>query len=153
MRLISCPKQNLSGVVHTRYWTCLVHIAIVVQEAPPNGDGWVAEDGQRSQDSPVEFTTTKLFLCKKQRTIGKSTLILIDSSQLAMATRWGICSAGKISQDFSVALRTLVPEDHEVNFDEVYFSICTYLRKRRCNLGTFLMCSLRVSYITKQRPL
>uniref|UniRef100_UPI0037E8421C trans-1,2-dihydrobenzene-1,2-diol dehydrogenase-like isoform X1 n=1 Tax=Semicossyphus pulcher TaxID=241346 RepID=UPI0037E8421C len=31
-----------------------------------------------------------------------------------MATRWGICSAGKISHDFSVALRTLTPEDHEI---------------------------------------
>ncbi|XP_041662352.1 trans-1,2-dihydrobenzene-1,2-diol dehydrogenase-like isoform X2 [Cheilinus undulatus] len=31
-----------------------------------------------------------------------------------MATRWGICSAGKISHDFLVALRTLAPEDHEV---------------------------------------
>lgn len=31
-----------------------------------------------------------------------------------MATRWGICSAGKISHDFSVALWTLTPEDHEI---------------------------------------
>ncbi|XP_034550630.1 trans-1,2-dihydrobenzene-1,2-diol dehydrogenase-like [Notolabrus celidotus] len=31
-----------------------------------------------------------------------------------MATRWGICSAGKISHDFSVALRTLAPKDHEI---------------------------------------
>ncbi|XP_022596761.1 trans-1,2-dihydrobenzene-1,2-diol dehydrogenase-like [Seriola dumerili] len=31
-----------------------------------------------------------------------------------MATRWGICSAGRISHDFSVALRTLTPEDHEI---------------------------------------
>lgn len=31
-----------------------------------------------------------------------------------MATRWGICSAGKISHDFTVALRTLPPEDHQV---------------------------------------
>lgn len=31
-----------------------------------------------------------------------------------MATRWGICSAGKISHDFSVALRTLTPEEHEI---------------------------------------
>ncbi|XP_077947453.1 trans-1,2-dihydrobenzene-1,2-diol dehydrogenase isoform X2 [Gasterosteus aculeatus] len=31
-----------------------------------------------------------------------------------MATRWGICSAGKISHDFSVALRTLNPGDHEI---------------------------------------
>ncbi|XP_049450154.1 trans-1,2-dihydrobenzene-1,2-diol dehydrogenase-like [Epinephelus fuscoguttatus] len=31
-----------------------------------------------------------------------------------MATRWGICSAGKISHDFSVALRTLTPGDHEI---------------------------------------
>lgn len=32
-----------------------------------------------------------------------------------MATRWGICSVGKISHDFSAALRTLVPEDHKVS--------------------------------------
>ncbi|KAF3843015.1 hypothetical protein F7725_001864 [Dissostichus mawsoni] len=32
-----------------------------------------------------------------------------------MATRWGICSAGKISHDFTVALRTLAPENHKVN--------------------------------------
>lgn len=31
-----------------------------------------------------------------------------------MATRWGICSAGKISHDFSVALRTLAPGEHEI---------------------------------------
>ncbi|KAM9850701.1 trans-1,2-dihydrobenzene-1,2-diol dehydrogenase-like [Aulostomus maculatus] len=31
-----------------------------------------------------------------------------------MATRWGICSAGQISHDFSVALRTLNPEDHKI---------------------------------------
>ncbi|XP_036401839.1 trans-1,2-dihydrobenzene-1,2-diol dehydrogenase-like [Megalops cyprinoides] len=31
-----------------------------------------------------------------------------------MATRWGICSAGKISHDFTVALRTLLPGDHQV---------------------------------------
>ncbi|XP_061670604.1 trans-1,2-dihydrobenzene-1,2-diol dehydrogenase-like [Syngnathoides biaculeatus] len=30
-----------------------------------------------------------------------------------MATRWGICSAGKISHDFMVALKTLPPEDHQ----------------------------------------
>ncbi|XP_072320783.1 trans-1,2-dihydrobenzene-1,2-diol dehydrogenase-like [Eucyclogobius newberryi] len=31
-----------------------------------------------------------------------------------MATRWGICSAGKISHDFTVALKTLPPEEHQV---------------------------------------
>ncbi|CAJ1049077.1 Hypothetical predicted protein [Xyrichtys novacula] len=31
-----------------------------------------------------------------------------------MATKWGICSAGKISHDFAVALKTLAPEDHQV---------------------------------------
>ncbi|XP_071316864.1 trans-1,2-dihydrobenzene-1,2-diol dehydrogenase-like [Trachinotus anak] len=31
-----------------------------------------------------------------------------------MATRWGICSAGKICHDFSVALGTLTPEDHQI---------------------------------------
>ncbi|KAM7423770.1 hypothetical protein PAMA_000230 [Pampus argenteus] len=31
-----------------------------------------------------------------------------------MATRWGICSAGKVSHDFNVALKTLPPEDHQV---------------------------------------
>ncbi|KAM3607862.1 uncharacterized protein V6R79_015330 [Siganus canaliculatus] len=31
-----------------------------------------------------------------------------------MATRWGICSAGKISHDFLVALRTMAPDDHKV---------------------------------------
>ncbi|XP_066484835.1 trans-1,2-dihydrobenzene-1,2-diol dehydrogenase-like [Tiliqua scincoides] len=30
------------------------------------------------------------------------------------ATRWGICSAGKISHDFLVALRTLPAKDHQV---------------------------------------
>ncbi|XP_042328860.1 trans-1,2-dihydrobenzene-1,2-diol dehydrogenase-like [Sceloporus undulatus] len=30
------------------------------------------------------------------------------------ATRWGICSAGKISHDFLVALKTLPPEEHKV---------------------------------------
>ncbi|KAM7014702.1 dihydrodiol dehydrogenase, tandem duplicate 1 [Tautogolabrus adspersus] len=31
-----------------------------------------------------------------------------------MATRWGLCGAGKISHDFSVALKTLPPEDHQI---------------------------------------
>ncbi|XP_067408338.1 trans-1,2-dihydrobenzene-1,2-diol dehydrogenase-like [Emydura macquarii macquarii] len=31
-----------------------------------------------------------------------------------MATRWGICSAGKISHDFLVALETLPAEEHQV---------------------------------------
>ncbi|KAM4650883.1 trans-1,2-dihydrobenzene-1,2-diol dehydrogenase-like isoform 1-T1 [Discoglossus pictus] len=31
-----------------------------------------------------------------------------------MATKWGICSAGKISNDFVVALQTLPPENHQV---------------------------------------
>ncbi|KAM6452394.1 trans-1,2-dihydrobenzene-1,2-diol dehydrogenase-like [Liasis olivaceus] len=31
-----------------------------------------------------------------------------------MATRWGICAAGKIAHDFLVALKTLPPEDHKV---------------------------------------
>ncbi|CAN9506760.1 unnamed protein product [Ophioblennius macclurei] len=31
-----------------------------------------------------------------------------------MATRWAICSAGKISHDFTVALRTLPAQDHQV---------------------------------------
>ncbi|XP_062994639.1 trans-1,2-dihydrobenzene-1,2-diol dehydrogenase-like [Elgaria multicarinata webbii] len=31
-----------------------------------------------------------------------------------MALRWGICSAGKISHDFLVALKTLPPPDHKV---------------------------------------
>ncbi|XP_004067347.1 trans-1,2-dihydrobenzene-1,2-diol dehydrogenase [Oryzias latipes] len=31
-----------------------------------------------------------------------------------MATRWGICSAGKISQDFAVALKTLPSADHQI---------------------------------------
>ncbi|XP_051727042.1 trans-1,2-dihydrobenzene-1,2-diol dehydrogenase-like [Ctenopharyngodon idella] len=31
-----------------------------------------------------------------------------------MAIRWGICSAGKISHDFTVALKTLPPEQHQV---------------------------------------
>ncbi|XP_070832868.1 trans-1,2-dihydrobenzene-1,2-diol dehydrogenase-like [Chaetodon trifascialis] len=31
-----------------------------------------------------------------------------------MATRWGICSAGKISHDFCVALRTLTPDNHQI---------------------------------------
>ncbi|KAM4596822.1 LOW QUALITY PROTEIN: trans-1,2-dihydrobenzene-1,2-diol dehydrogenase-like [Fundulus diaphanus] len=31
-----------------------------------------------------------------------------------MATRWGICSSGNISHDFTVALKTLPAEDHQV---------------------------------------
>lgn len=38
-----------------------------------------------------------------------------------METRWGICSVGKISHDFSAALRTLVPEDHKVSGDVYLF--------------------------------
>ncbi|XP_053722071.1 trans-1,2-dihydrobenzene-1,2-diol dehydrogenase-like [Synchiropus splendidus] len=31
-----------------------------------------------------------------------------------MATRWGLCGAGKISHDFSVAMKTLPPGDHQI---------------------------------------
>lgn len=31
-----------------------------------------------------------------------------------MATRWGICSAGKISHDFVVALKSLPESEHQV---------------------------------------
>ncbi|XP_006629151.3 trans-1,2-dihydrobenzene-1,2-diol dehydrogenase [Lepisosteus oculatus] len=41
-------------------------------------------------------------------------LILRHQSSENMATRWGICGAGKISHDFTVALKTLPPADHEV---------------------------------------
>uniref|UniRef100_A0A669EH97 Trans-1,2-dihydrobenzene-1,2-diol dehydrogenase n=2 Tax=Oreochromis niloticus TaxID=8128 RepID=A0A669EH97_ORENI len=41
-------------------------------------------------------------------------LNLSQSAVSNMATRWGICSAGKISHDFTVALKTLPPEDHQV---------------------------------------
>lgn len=34
--------------------------------------------------------------------------------QVNMATRWGLCGAGKISHDFSVAMKTLSPADHQV---------------------------------------
>lgn len=37
-----------------------------------------------------------------------------------MATRWGICGAGKISHDFSVAMKTLPPEDHQVLYPNTY---------------------------------
>uniref|UniRef100_A0A671VNL1 Trans-1,2-dihydrobenzene-1,2-diol dehydrogenase n=1 Tax=Sparus aurata TaxID=8175 RepID=A0A671VNL1_SPAAU len=38
----------------------------------------------------------------------------VNQCQSNMATRWGICSAGKISNDFTVALKTLPPGDHQV---------------------------------------
>ncbi|KAK6294614.1 hypothetical protein J4Q44_G00354440 [Coregonus suidteri] len=31
-----------------------------------------------------------------------------------MATRWGLCGVGKISHDFSVAMKTLPPGDHQI---------------------------------------
>ncbi|XP_075907697.1 trans-1,2-dihydrobenzene-1,2-diol dehydrogenase-like [Nelusetta ayraudi] len=31
-----------------------------------------------------------------------------------MSTRWGLCGAGKISHDFSVAMKTLPPRDHQI---------------------------------------
>ncbi|KAM9545480.1 trans-1,2-dihydrobenzene-1,2-diol dehydrogenase-like [Salvelinus alpinus] len=31
-----------------------------------------------------------------------------------MATQWGLCGAGKISHDFSVAMKTLPPGDHQI---------------------------------------
>lgn len=39
---------------------------------------------------------------------------LSPTIQLNMATRWGLCGAGKISHDFSVAMKTLEPEHHQV---------------------------------------
>lgn len=36
-------------------------------------------------------------------------------TDVIMLIRWGICSAGKISHDFTVALKTLSPEHHQVN--------------------------------------
>ncbi|KAK0133741.1 Trans-1,2-dihydrobenzene-1,2-diol dehydrogenase [Merluccius polli] len=37
-----------------------------------------------------------------------------DVSGRDMAARWGICSAGKISHDFTVALKSLPEEDHQI---------------------------------------
>lgn len=34
--------------------------------------------------------------------------------QFNMATRWGICGAGKICHDFSVAMKTLPPRNHQI---------------------------------------
>lgn len=39
---------------------------------------------------------------------------LSPTIQPNMATRWGLCGAGKISHDFSVAMKTLAPEHHQV---------------------------------------
>lgn len=39
----------------------------------------------------------------------------VNQCQSNMATRWGICSAGKISHDFTVALKSLPPGDHQVS--------------------------------------
>lgn len=40
---------------------------------------------------------------------------LADTWASNMATRWGICAAGKISHDFTVALKSLPPEEHQVS--------------------------------------
>lgn len=49
-----------------------------------------------------------------------------------MATRWGICSAGKISHDFTVALKTLPAEDHQVLLVEAH-TLSNYTRQRQCS--------------------
>lgn len=49
------------------------------------------------------------------RTFGTAPLLSLSPAiQFKMATRWGLCGAGKISHDFCVALKTLPPEHHQV---------------------------------------
>ncbi|KAM6943517.1 LOW QUALITY PROTEIN: dihydrodiol dehydrogenase, tandem duplicate 1 [Xenentodon cancila] len=44
----------------------------------------------------------------------KAATCLSLSIQFNKATRWELCGAGKISHDFSVAIKTLPPEDHQI---------------------------------------
>lgn len=57
----------------------------------------------------------KVTTCLQHRSFTKrESHYLLFTIQFNMATRWGLCGAGKISHDFSVAMKTLPAEDHQV---------------------------------------
>lgn len=68
-----------------------------------------------------------------------------------MATRWGICGAGKISHDFCVALRTLSNEDHQVQDNTVNIHIENLLKKLRPKLGFLFRINKCFPFEAKKR--
>lgn len=49
-----------------------------------------------------------------------------------MATQWGLCGAGKISHDFSMAMKTLPPEHHQVLSLNKLNHEQSYLKEQQC---------------------
>ncbi|XP_016518459.1 uncharacterized protein LOC103154714 isoform X23 [Poecilia formosa] len=67
------------------------------------------------KESPVTPHAYTLLLAEMGDEIRRQVdVVYSQDCQRNMATRWGICSAGKISHDFTVALKTLPAEDHQV---------------------------------------
>ncbi|XP_016527024.1 uncharacterized protein LOC103138111 isoform X6 [Poecilia formosa] len=67
------------------------------------------------KESPVMPHADSLLLAEMEDEIRRQVgVVYSQDCQRNMATRWGICSAGKISHDFTVALKTLPAEDHQV---------------------------------------
>ncbi|XP_014849831.1 PREDICTED: uncharacterized protein LOC106922158 isoform X1 [Poecilia mexicana] len=67
------------------------------------------------KESPVMPHADSLLLAEMGDEIRRQVgVVYSQDCQRNMATRWGICSAGKISHDFTVALKTLPAEDHQV---------------------------------------
>ncbi|XP_008403828.1 trans-1,2-dihydrobenzene-1,2-diol dehydrogenase-like isoform X7 [Poecilia reticulata] len=66
------------------------------------------------KESPVTPHAYTLLLAEMEDEIRQQVEVGYSQDCQNMATRWGICSAGKISHDFTVALKTLPAEDHQV---------------------------------------
>ncbi|XP_014911133.1 uncharacterized protein LOC106961727 isoform X5 [Poecilia latipinna] len=66
------------------------------------------------KESPVTPHAYTLLLAEMGDEIRRQVDVVYSQDCQNMATRWGICSAGKISHDFTVALKTLPAEDHQV---------------------------------------
>uniref|UniRef100_A0A3B3VLB7 Trans-1,2-dihydrobenzene-1,2-diol dehydrogenase n=1 Tax=Poecilia latipinna TaxID=48699 RepID=A0A3B3VLB7_9TELE len=66
------------------------------------------------KESPVMSHAYTLLLAEMGDEICQQVGGVYSQDYQNMATRWGICSVGKISHDFTVALKTLPAEDHQV---------------------------------------
>ncbi|XP_023188776.1 trans-1,2-dihydrobenzene-1,2-diol dehydrogenase-like isoform X2 [Xiphophorus maculatus] len=66
------------------------------------------------KESPVIPLAYTLLLAEIEEEIRRQLEVAYSQDCHNMATRWGICSVGKISHDFAVALKTLPAKDHQV---------------------------------------
>ncbi|XP_043952562.1 trans-1,2-dihydrobenzene-1,2-diol dehydrogenase-like isoform X2 [Gambusia affinis] len=66
------------------------------------------------KESPIIPLAYTLLLAEMEDEIRRQVGVVYSEDCHNVATRWGICSVGKISHDFTVALKTLPAEDHQV---------------------------------------